>query len=160
MVGRAVIGPVIRSHLTVAEEQTVRGELLAGGRLTLRGQATGAIRVDDGGQLTVHGQLCGELVVAAGGSARLHGQINGVIRNEGWVRVSGSIGGRVLQNTGVIEVAAGAMINKHGRFLLLRADGSLGAFRGSEPPDSAGGDHWLTYQPGCRFIPDQPDQGA
>jgi hypothetical protein len=159
MTGDTVLGPVTRAHLTIAEERLDRGVLLAGthvlsgGRLVLRGQLGGSSRVDSGGQLTVDGQLTGTLVVAQDARVELTGQIGGVIRNAGWVRMSGAISARVLQNTGLVEFAAGSVINRGGRFVRLCPDGTFEAFRSGAKPSALEPSCWLTLAPGCRFVP-------
>jgi hypothetical protein len=159
MTGDTVLGPVTRVHLTIAEERLDRGVLLAGahvltgGRLVLRGQLGGSSRVDSGGQLTVDGQLTGTLVVAEKSRVDLSGQIDGAIRNAGWVRMSGTISARVLQNTGLVEVAAGSVINRNGRLVRLCPDGTFEAFRSGSKPAPFEPVCWLTMAPGCRYDP-------
>lgn len=152
-------GCVIRSHLVVAYRRAEQGELvagahvLAGGRLILRGRAGGPIRVDRGGHIAVYGRLDATLVVAEGGTAVLDGRIDGLISNAGSIRVSGVFSGQVLGNTGLIEVAAGAVVNRAGRFLRLGRDGTLRTCRGLHAADDGEAVRWLTYRPGCRFVP-------
>jgi hypothetical protein len=159
MTGDTVLGPVTRAHLTISEERLDRGVLLAGthvltgGRLVLRGQLSGSSRVDSGGQLTVDGQLSGTLVIAQDAKVELSGQIDGSIRNAGWLRMSGTISAGVLQNTGLVEIAAGSVINRGCRFVRLCPDGSFEAFRSGARPSRIEPTCWLTLTPGWRFFP-------
>lgn len=77
-------------------------------------------------------------VLNADVSARLDGYAAGDIYNRGHIRITGMIAGRIVENSGHIEVSVGTLLRRNGRIYEYTYDGTLPAPKGLEASTSTG----------------------
>ena len=127
------------------------------GEWTISARLLGGVVVRCGARVRLDGEVRGPVTVEHGAYAMFSGFSMGPIHNHGHVRISGHFHSAIVENTGLMEVAVGAIVRNGQDGAVLQWDGSLGKLPGTGVmfiDDEF--TEWLVRQPDGTFSRPEP----